>query len=51
VVKTKVRITSKVISELSVATMVETHFEVDTTTIEVDIPYGSYPSISWEEHC
>jgi hypothetical protein len=32
----KSSIASKQISEPSVATMVETHFELDTTAIEVD---------------
>jgi hypothetical protein len=39
------------ISKPSVATMVETHFEVDIVVIKVDNQIAGYLSTSWEEHC
>jgi hypothetical protein len=40
----------RVISEHSVITMVETHYEIDTTTIYVNNQMAIIPSTSWEEH-
>jgi hypothetical protein len=47
----KPNVISKMISKSSVATMVETHFEIDISIIKVDNKNCNYPSTSWEEHC
>jgi hypothetical protein len=42
---------TKVISEPSVATMIETNFKIDIAAIKKKQPHGNYPNTSWEEHC
>jgi hypothetical protein len=47
----KPNITSKIISKLGVTIVVETHFEVDNSTIEVDNQMVVIQvQVLWEEH-